>query len=152
MRKFRETISRKQVSLLPASVEDYVSAEDGVRYVDTVIDELDIGEIESKYSEDGRPAYSPRRLVKLLVYGKLKGIRTGRELSIAAKENLRFIFLLNGERPDFRTINSCCSAISILHVKAISSAPQTPGGFTWYLEHLKVLTHFLTNFLYNVLR
>ena len=105
MRKFRELKSRKQLSLLPASIEEYVPAEDSVRYVDEFIEGLDLSAIESAYSSNGRPAYSPRMLVKLLVYGKLRGIRTGRDLSLATKENFRFIFLVNGEQPDFRTIN-----------------------------------------------
>lgn len=105
MRKFRESISRHQLLLLPRSIEEYVPSEDSVRYVDELIEGLDLKEIESVYSENGRPAYLPRMLVKLLVYGKLRGIRTGRELSLATKENFRFIFLVSGEQPDFRTIN-----------------------------------------------
>ena len=105
MRKFREPASRKQISLLPASIEDYVNKEDGVRYIDEVIDRLDLSEIEKAYSEKGRPGYSPRVLVKIIAYGKLRGIRSGRDLSTATKENLKFIFLANNETPDFRTIN-----------------------------------------------
>ena len=105
MGKFRELPSRTQTSMFPPSVEEYVSQDDGVRYVDNVVDELDLKSIEGRYSNLGRPAYEPRMLVKLLVYGTIRGIRSSRELSRATKENVRFIFLVNNEKPDFRTIN-----------------------------------------------
>jgi len=104
MKKFREGANRGQLSLLPASLEDYVSESDIVRYVDTLIDELDLRSIESKYSFQGRPAYSPRMLAKLLIFGKMRGIRSSRELAEASRENIRFMFLTNNEKPDFRTI------------------------------------------------
>ncbi len=105
MGKFRETVSRHQGSLFPLSVEEYVPRDDGVRYIDSVVDELELREIEERYSSQGRPAYQPRMLVKLLVYGTIRGIRSNRELSRATKENIRFIFLVNNEKPDFRTIS-----------------------------------------------
>jgi transposase len=105
MKTFLTGESRDQLALLPASIDDYVPAEDLVRYVDTLIEELDLKGIEKSYSDQGRPAYCPRLLVKIILYGKMRGIRSGRELSRACRENLRFIFLARNEKPDFRTIN-----------------------------------------------
>jgi len=105
MKKFRSGISRDQITLLPKTVEDYVSQEDVVRYVDTFVEELDLSLIEQEYSHTGRPGFSPRVLVKLLIYGKLRNIRSSRSLAIAVKENLKFIFLCCDEKPDFRTIS-----------------------------------------------
>lgn len=105
MRKFREGISRDQLSFLPASIDEYVSSDDSVRYVDALVDELDLTSIEAQYSPIGRRAYAPKMLVKLLVYGKMRGIRSSRELSRATKENIRFIFLCSNEHPDFRTVS-----------------------------------------------
>lgn len=61
--------------------------------------------MEGQYSEVGSRAYSPRVLVKLLLYGKMRGIRSSRRLAQAVKENVRFMYLAQGENPDFRTIN-----------------------------------------------
>jgi transposase len=105
MQKFRVPASRNQVSLLPKSVDEYVGERDPVRFVDSLVDEFEIGEIESAYSHIGRPGYSPRVLIKILLYGKIRGIRSSRELSRGCKENLRFIFLAQEEKPDFRTIS-----------------------------------------------
>ncbi len=105
MKTFRSGMSRNQLTMLPASIEEYVLPEDLVRYVDVLVEEFDLSEIETSYSAFGRPAYSPRLLVKVLLYGKMRGIRSGRELSRACRENLRFIYLACNEQPDFRTIN-----------------------------------------------
>ena len=71
-----------------------------------LVDSLDLSEIESSYSSFGRPGYEPRMLVKVLLYGKMRGVRSGRELSKACNENLKFRFLSHNEFPDFRTLNS----------------------------------------------
>lgn len=105
MGKFRELQSRTQLNLIPRSIDEYVSEDDGVRLIDEVIEELDLSEIEGKFSEIGRRAYSPRVLVKILAYGTMRGVRSSRELARATRENLRFIFLAQGEQPDFRTIS-----------------------------------------------
>lgn len=105
MQKFRIPASRNQVSLLPKSVDEYVEGRDPVRFVDSLVEEFDISEIENEYSHIGRHAYSPRVLIKILLYGKIRGIRSSRELSRGCKENLRFIFLAQEEKPDFRTIS-----------------------------------------------
>lgn len=105
MGKFRQPPDRRQKSLFPASTEDYVSPDDDVRFVDALVDLFDLSAIEAKYSDLGRPAFAPRMLVKVLVYGRTRGIRSSRELARALRENIRFIFLANHEQPDFRTIS-----------------------------------------------
>ncbi len=104
MGKFRTPRDRRQLTLLPPSVDDFVPADDDVRYVDAFVEALDLDSIAAAYSDNGRPAYSPQTLVKLLLYGRLRGERTGRGLQRIAEENLRFIWLLASEKPDFRTI------------------------------------------------
>ena len=105
MGKFRIPQSRHQLALLPASIDEYVCGEDAVRYVDAVVEEFDLRELESRFSTVGRPAYQPRVLIKVILYGKLRGVRSSRELARACRENLRFIFLAQDEKPDFRTIS-----------------------------------------------
>lgn len=104
MGRFRQPADREYRMLLPRSVDEYVDPNDNVRFVDAFVASLDLSEIEEAYSEKGRPAYQPQVLVKLLVYGRLQGRRSGRELADAARVDLRFMWLLSGERPDFRTI------------------------------------------------
>lgn len=105
MDKFRQPANRDQLMLLPRSIDEYVASDDVVRYVDALVDQLDLGAIEGAYSIEGRPAFSPKVMVKILLYGKMRGIRSSRELAIAARENVRFMFIASGEQPDFRTIS-----------------------------------------------
>jgi len=105
MGKFRSSTDRHQIWLLPPTIDEYVSGDDTVRYVDMLVDELDLTAIEAEYSSFGRPAYRPSVLVKILLYGKMRGIRSSRELSRATRENVRFMFISSNEHPDFRTIS-----------------------------------------------
>jgi len=105
MEKFRVPANRDQLTLLPRSIDEYVAPHDMVRYVDALVDQLDLGMIERAYSDEGRPGFSPTVMVKVLLYGKMRGLRSSRELATAVRENLRFMFIASGERPDFRTIS-----------------------------------------------
>lgn len=105
MGKFIEPVSRQQQSLLPRSVEEYVPVEDVARYIDGFVNELDLSEIEKRYSYEGRKGFSPQTMLKLLVYGKIRGIHSSRELSQACDENLKFIYITSSQTPDFRTIS-----------------------------------------------
>jgi transposase len=105
MRKFRVPSDRRQQSLLPRSIEEFVPEDDLARYVDSLVEELDLSGIEEWYSEIGRKGFSPEVMVKLLVYGQIRGIRSSRSLSRACEENIKFMYVTSGEKPDFRTIS-----------------------------------------------
>jgi len=97
---------RNQVEMFPASVEDYVGADDPVRAYDAFIEALDFGELGVELEEEkvGSPAYHPKAMMKLLVYGYSYGWRSSRKLERATHHNISFIWLLGGEKPDHKTI------------------------------------------------
>lgn len=99
--------SRDQMLLLPASVDDYVAADNPVRFIAAFVDDLDLGELGfDRYwpKATGRPGYDPADLLKLYLYGYLNRVRSSRCLAAEAGRNLEVIWLLGGLRPDFRTI------------------------------------------------
>lgn len=99
--------ARDQALLLPASVEDYVAADNPVRFIDAFVDELDLGGAGFQRSQPkatGRPGYDPADLLKLYLYGYLNRVRSSRRLAAEATRNLELIWLVRGVRPDFRTI------------------------------------------------
>jgi transposase len=99
--------SRDQALLLPASVEDYVAADNPVRFIDAFVDDLDLGGagfMRSRPKATGRPGYDPADMLKLYLYGYLNRVRSSRRLAAEATRNLELIWLLRGVRPDFRTI------------------------------------------------
>ena len=98
---------RAQMLLLPEAVEDYVGADNPVRFVDAFVDGLDLREagfarVEAKAT--GRPGYAPADLLKLYIYGYLNRVRSSRRLEAETRRNIEVIWLVRSLRPDFKTI------------------------------------------------
>lgn len=97
---------REQRALLPPSIEEYVTESHPVRAYDAFVDTLDVAALGIDLDADkvGNSAYDPRAMLKLLVYGYSYGVRSSRKLERATHENLSFIWLLGGLKPDHKTI------------------------------------------------
>src|SRR5215472_5841382 len=98
---------RSQLLLLPEAVDDYVGADNPVRFIDTFVDGLDLGaagfgRVTPKVT--GRPAYSPADLLKLYIYGYLNRVRSSRRLEAETHRNIEVIWLRRHLKPDFKTI------------------------------------------------
>ena len=105
--KYMEKRDRAQKSFLPECVEDYIDEENPVRVIDAFVDSLEmevLGFRKAKPAQTGRPAYDPRNLLKLYLYGYLNRIRSSRMLMRESRRNIELIYLLGGLKPDFRTI------------------------------------------------
>src|ERR671910_863050 len=90
MRRFIDGEDRMQQTLLPNSLEDYVSQENPVRVIEVFIDELDLAALGFSGmtpAATGRPAYHPSTLLKIYLYGYLNRIQSSGRLA-----------------PDFKTI------------------------------------------------
>lgn len=96
---------QQQTTLLPPSIEDLISESHIVRVIDTIVEELDYERLYSSYSEEGQPAYHPKMLLKLLIYGYSIGIRSSRKIAEKLHSDVTFMFLSGMQRPDFRTIS-----------------------------------------------
>ena len=86
--------------LLPPSYEDLVAENHPVRVVNAVIDRIDIGELERSYKGGGTSSYHPRMLLKVLVYAYLRNTYLSRKIEQACRENVHFMWLSGGARPD----------------------------------------------------
>ena len=95
---------QKQQFLLPLNLEEFVSKDHISRVLNDLIDDIDISTIESTYSEKGCPAYNPRLLLKILLYGYLKNIRSSREIEDMTETDTAFMYLAAMQKPDFHTI------------------------------------------------
>src|SRR5659263_257281 len=95
---------QKQQFLLPISLEDFIAEDHISRILNDIIDAIDITTIESKYSEEGCPAYHPRLLIKILLYGYMINIRSSREIYKMTHTDTAFMYLAAMQHPDFRTI------------------------------------------------
>jgi transposase len=105
---YKSGVSRDQFSLLPARVDDYVSADNPVRAIEAYVEALDLAGLGFRHSAmgsgAGQPPYDPGDLLKLYIYGYLNRVRSSRRLSQEAGRNLEVIWLLRGLQPGYRTI------------------------------------------------
>lgn len=97
---------RFQMTLLPPVIEEYVGENDPVRAYDAIIEAMDTKELGLviDHYQVGNPAYDPKAMLKLLVYGYSYGWRSSRKLERACHHNLSFIWLMGGLKPDHKTI------------------------------------------------
>jgi len=99
--------NRKQTILFPEVLEDYVSEENPVRFMDAFVEALDMNELgfERATPKDvGRPGYNPRDLLRLYVYGYVNEVRSSRKLERETQRNVELMWLIGKLRPDHKTI------------------------------------------------
>ena len=107
VKRFVQGESRTQSTLLPESLDDYVSDTNPVRVVDVFVDELDLGRLGFEGvdpAETGRPAYHPAVLLKIYIYGYLNRVQSSRRLEREAQRNVELMWLTGRLMPDFKTI------------------------------------------------
>jgi len=107
MGRFIEGSDRRQATLLPDTVEDYVGEENPVRVIDAFVEMLDLAVLGFDGiipEETGRPGYHPATLLKIYVYGYLNQVQSSRGLERECHRNLELIWLTGRLAPDFKTI------------------------------------------------
>jgi len=97
--------NRRQVYLLPRSVEEWVGPGHPVRFVDDFVDVLVLEEvgIREPKGEVGRPPVAADLLLKVWLYGFTQRIRSPRRLEKACIDVMPFLWLAHPERPDHNT-------------------------------------------------
>ena len=97
--------SKNQNWLLPLSIKDMIPKNHICFLVEDFVESLDFSKFDMIYEGAGAPAYHPRIIMKILVYGMLCKTRSSRKLAKAAIENFVFMYLAEKVAPDFRTIS-----------------------------------------------
>ena len=100
-----EGYEQHQGAWLPVYISDALDRSDVTFFIDEVVEGLDLGGFERRYSSMGEHAYPPRMLLKLWLLGAIEGVYSGRAIARRVYFDLRFQFLAGELRPDFRTIN-----------------------------------------------
>ncbi|HUF66994.1 MAG TPA: IS1182 family transposase, partial [Gemmatimonadaceae bacterium] len=84
----------------------WLPADHEVYFVTDLTEALDLGEIYGSYPEErGYPPYHPLLMVRLWLYGYMRGIRSSRKLARATREDIGFRVLCASNEPDFRTLS-----------------------------------------------
>ena len=98
--------SMEQMSLLPPSLDELIPEYHLVRVVNRVVDELEIEPLLAKYKGGGTSSYHPRMMLKVIVYAYTQKIYSLRKIEKVLWENIGFMWISGGNRPDFHTINN----------------------------------------------
>lgn len=105
--RYMSGVERTQTVLFPQSLDEYISADNPVRFIDAYVANLDLVKLGFAHaipSETGRPAYDPGDLLRLYIYGYLNRVRSSRRLEKETQRNVEVMWLMRKLRPDFKTI------------------------------------------------
>ena len=105
---------RHEAILFPERLDDYITEENPVRFLDAFVDHLNLtmlGFQRTTPAATGRPAYDPADLLPLYLYGYLYHLRyhlrSSRRLEQATHRNVELMWLLKKLRPDHKMIAAC---------------------------------------------
>lgn len=101
--------TRDQAWLFPPHLDEMLSDDHPVRFVAAFVDELDppawqeLG-VALQGEELGAPAYHPRLLLSVWLYGFMTGVRSSRKLEAACRESVPYLWLSALQTPDHNTL------------------------------------------------
>lgn len=104
--KTYQNYNQQQMSLIPQTFGDWLSPDHIARYINDIIDEIDISEIQKVYETElrGYPPYHPRMMLKILIYGYCTGVSSSRKLAQKCEDEVAFRYLTGNRFPKFRAI------------------------------------------------
>ena len=98
-------ISRYQLRL--QSLEDTISQENPVRFIDAFVNSIDLAKIgftPRVLKTEGRPSFDTKVFLKIYLYGYLNGIRSSRRLEKECLRNIELQWLLEAICPNYHSI------------------------------------------------
>lgn len=94
---------QEQIFLLPPSLNEWVKKDHSARVFSEIIDRIDT-RLFREPKEEGRPAYHPKMMLKVLLWGYATGVRSSRKIEERLQQDVVFMWLAGLEKPDFRTL------------------------------------------------
>lgn len=105
--RYIEGTSRSQMILFPETVDEYISDDNTVRFIEAYVNSLSMKELgftHSEPKETGRKPYDPSDMLRLYIYGYIMKIRSSRGLENETYRNIELMWLMKRLHPDFKTI------------------------------------------------
>ena len=98
-------INRKFYQLkLPINVEYMIPSNDSVRLLSQFVEEMDLSDLYMTYSKVKENQASPRKLLKIMLYGYMNKLYSSRDIEKACYRDINFMYLLEGSKvPDHST-------------------------------------------------
>ena len=102
-------VNREQAWLLPPSLDELLPLDHPARFVAEFVDALDRQEwkdlgLDIEGDPMGAPAYHPRALLSIWLYGFMTGIRSSRKLEAACRDQIPYLWLTGWQHPDHNTL------------------------------------------------
>lgn len=102
-------INRNAAWLLPPSLDELISQDHPARFVAAFVDSMDRKAwAELGVGLDGEPlgapAYHPRALLSVWLYGFMTGTRSSRKLEAACRDQFAYLWLTGWQSPDHNTL------------------------------------------------
>ena len=108
----KENILRKNYTLnqkvyqlkLPFDIDCIIPSNDSVRLLSQFVEEMDLTELYSTYFRIRENQVSPMTMLKIMLYAYMNGIYSSRDIELACRRDINFMFLLEGaSAPDHST-------------------------------------------------
>ena len=102
-------MDREQMWLLPPSLDELLPLDHPARFVAEFVDALDrecwaeLG-VDVEGDPLGAPAYHPRALLSVWLYGFMTGVRSCRKLEAACRNQIPYLWLTGWQHPDHNTL------------------------------------------------
>jgi len=105
---YKVGVDRKQLTLIPICLDEYVPEDHICRVIDAFTRQLDLCKLKIKHAEcktKGCRPYDPQKMLSLYIYGYLHRVRSSRRLEAETRRNLEVIWLMEGLTPDDKTVS-----------------------------------------------
>mgnify|MGYP001616590153 CR=1 FL=1 len=102
-------LNRQQTWLLPPTLDELIPDDHPARFVASFVDTLD-DDVWRKLSIEldgeplGAPAYHPRALLSVWLYGFMTSMRSSRKLEAACRDQVPYLWLTGWQHPDHNTL------------------------------------------------
>ena len=125
-------MNREQAWLLPPTLDELVPPDHPARFVAEFVDALDRDEwtelgVQPDGEALGAPAYHPRALLSVWLYGFMTGVRSCRKLEAACRDQIPYLWLTGWQHPDHNTLWRFYKA-SPEYEKAVQAHGANGGG------------------------
>lgn len=91
--------------LFPSNVFDLLAKDHECFVYEDIFRQLDMSNIEKKYSYLGQRAYDPRLIVGILLYSYSRGVFSSRQIERRCREDLGFMYIAHMNCPNFRVLS-----------------------------------------------
>jgi transposase/IS5 family transposase len=137
-----------QMQMVPVSLDEQLMPGTLEYAIHEVVENrLDLSKFDERYKNDetGRRAYSPKTLIKLTLLGYSRGMMGSRKLERACKENIVFMAMSCGQKPDHSTLAAFISLMTeeeiaelFTGVLLVCEEENLLGGTHFSLDGLKL--------------